>query len=272
MADSWPNRLEDHRRGARIVRREPSRGLDRAFIRQLWPTSFALALISLLSQTKAPSSPEKARIAVDMSEVASLCERARRSPTHQRSELTSSPSPVDCHLTFWKSSGDIGNPIPFQLVLASPPTARSSALAFSQLELHFNDDRPPIVVSHEESLASSRTATEFVQLGDVGDATQTPSGDHSAALSWADGSTKVFSGVVSSTKDLRLTVSCSHFSPCREMLILLPRRQISKVILTAVVGEWTLSFTLSPQAAAEPVWRLGDKSFPRQHASPTVCK
>lgn len=118
---------------------------------------------------------------------------------------------VDCHLAFWKPSGDIGQSIPFQLALTSPPNSRSSALTFSQLELHFNDDRPPVVVLHQKSLASTITTTEFVQLGDVGDATHTSSSENSAALTWADGSTKVFSGVVASAEDLNLTVSFSAF-------------------------------------------------------------
>lgn len=205
-----------------------------------------------------------------MSEVAPLRERAQRS-SQQGLGLTFLPSPVDCHLAFWKPSGDIGHSIPFQLALTSPPTARSSALVFSQLELHFNDDRPPIIITHKAHDVSPITITEFVQLGDVGDATQTPSGDHSAALSWVDGSTKVFSGVVSSAKDLNLTVSCVPSPFLQEDADLAPSLQISKVILTAVVGDWTLSFTLSPQAAEEPTWRLDEKSFPLQHASPTVC-
>ncbi|GAA6001644.1 hypothetical protein JCM10207_002245 [Rhodosporidiobolus poonsookiae] len=190
---------------------------------------FAEEVLDIL-RTKTPSSPEKASISLDMTDSAPL---------------------FDCRLAFWSPSTPVSAPVPFQLSLSSTPSSRSSALLFSQLAIHFNDDRPPVVVRNSGSETDEPAAgVERVALGDV-----TKEGKvRAAALRWADPATKVFTGSIALDRELGLTVD--------------------KVVLAASIGAWQLSLTLKPQTATredERVWFIKDKTVPLQHAEPSIC-
>ncbi|GAA5977298.1 hypothetical protein JCM11641_000058 [Rhodosporidiobolus odoratus] len=177
-------------------------------------------------RTKTPTSPEKAAISLDMSESAAL---------------------LDCRLSFWSPSVHVSELVPFQLVLASPPTSRSSGFAFSQLDIHFNDDRPPVTVYHEEASSSSLKPIQQTVLGNV-----TQEGEKKASLIWEDGSTKVFSGAIACDKEVDILVE--------------------KVVLTAHIGSWQLSLTLKPDpTTGKPVWYIKEQAMPLERAN-RVCR
>jgi hypothetical protein len=129
---------------------------------------------------------------------------------------------VDCTLAFHSPSNNVSSPVPFQLVLSSPPSSRSSGFAFSRLAIHFNDDRPPIVVEHAEDGERER-----VNLGDLSEVEM----ERQADLRWTDGGKKVFTGVVALERELDLTVrhslpfpfhSFAHLSSNRSRKSFLP--------------------------------------------------
>lgn len=102
---------------------------------------------------------------------------------------------VDCHLTFLRPSAYAAEPVPFQLVLAAPAGSRIANLAFAHLDLHLNDGRPPVRVSHREDAPTSTS------VGHVGSAQE-----RGARLRWSEGETRVLTGTVSVDRELELTV------------------------------------------------------------------
>ncbi|GAA5914419.1 hypothetical protein JCM6882_008227 [Rhodosporidiobolus microsporus] len=188
---------------------------------------YAGELLQIL-KTKTPLSPEKATILTDSADTLPL---------------------FDCRLTFHTPTTPVSTPVPFQLVLSSPPTARSSGLSFTSLDIHFNDDRPPISVQHADPAeGEGGKEVEKVNLGSVG-AEQ----ERKANLRWQNGAVKVFSGAIALDRELTLTVD--------------------KVVLHSAVGEWKLALTLRPDGGAKsPVWYVGEKTVAVTHASPSVCR
>ncbi|GJN91753.1 hypothetical protein Rhopal_004776-T1 [Rhodotorula paludigena] len=175
---------------------------------------YARRVVELL-QTQVPPAPEQARLELDMTDMAPLFE---------------------CHLAFLRPSTHTSQPVPFQLSLSAPSTARSGKLTFDHLELHFNDDRPPLRVSHAD--VAAQTAVEHVALGHVGSEQ-----DRTASLRWGAGESKVLTGSISADRELELTVE--------------------KVVLTAEIGAWTVVLTMQPERVPDTsLWRVGDKAVP----------
>lgn len=155
---------------------------------------------------------------------------------------------VDCRLAFLHDAVDTSTPIPFQLALSSLPTSRFAGLAFSRLEITFNDDRPPYVVEHRDPSAAAADVREVVNLGEAGS-----SGEKSANLAWRDGGeTKLFLGSIKVDKEIDLTV----------------RRQVrsrthNSSLPTAIAGREGRPLCVGrqldcrPQRAAEPPQRTG---------------
>lgn len=159
------------------------------------------SLLTSLLQTKTPATPENSNITIDLADAAPL--RAHFSLSAS-SPLTVSVA-VDCQIVFWKPTSDVGAPVPFQLSLASPPTARASSLVFSKLQIQFNDGRPPVVVSNAEP-SDSEGVVRYHALGEMGDGSAGIE-EVEVPLVWRDGSTKVFMGTVAAASELGLTVS-----------------------------------------------------------------
>lgn len=105
-------------------------------------------------------------------------------------------------LNFLRSTTTISTEIPFQLAVASPPQARLSGFTFDSLEIHFNDDRPPVVFSHSTE-SRNQDDTGKVERYEV----KRDVRESQADLAWRDGTTKVFFGSVSSDVAISLTVS-----------------------------------------------------------------
>ncbi|GAA5897386.1 hypothetical protein JCM8208_003259 [Rhodotorula glutinis] len=180
---------------------------------------YAQELLEIL-ETRAPP-PGKARVQLDTADIAPL---------------------LDCHLTFLRPSAHAAEPVPFQLVLAAPIGARTAHLAFAHLDLHLNDGRPPVRISHDEDAPSSTS------VGHVGSAQE-----RRARLRWSEGETRVFTGKQWVDMELELTVD--------------------KVVLVAEIGGWTVELGLPPQRAAggaeESVWYVGEKRVPLLHGGST---
>ncbi|KAI5481898.1 hypothetical protein MNV49_000175 [Pseudohyphozyma bogoriensis] len=186
-------------------------------------------------RTKTPSSPEKAFISVDMSDTATL---------------------LTCELVFWKPTANIGQAVPFQLTLAAPPGSRTSDLTFAKLAIQFSDDRQPLVFTHTEASTSSNDKNTHTHVGDLGDGSR-PTSDFSAPLLWANDSVHVFSGTMSASREVELTVSA--------------------VTLTLVEGAWTVELLLKPDIVSpSPTWRVATTSPPSRlqilHDTPWVCQ
>ncbi|GAA6036838.1 hypothetical protein JCM8097_006306 [Rhodosporidiobolus ruineniae] len=175
-------------------------------------------------RTESPASPDNNLISLDSADSAPL---------------------FDCHLTFRHPSTHVSSPVPFQLVLSSPASARSSALTFSSFDIHFNNDRPAINVKHVEGGAEGGR----VVLGKVEEERE-----RTADLRWKDGERKVFLGAVSLDRELSLTVD--------------------KVVLHASIGQWQLSLAIRPDTTKqEAVWYLKDGStVPLPHQNAYVCR
>ncbi|GAA5831856.1 hypothetical protein JCM11251_003912 [Rhodosporidiobolus azoricus] len=177
-------------------------------------------------KTKQPTAPDKSTISIDSAETLPL---------------------FDCHLTFHSPTTHVSSPVPFQLVLSSSTTSRSSGFSFSSLDIHFNDDRPSVTVTHDDSEGEGKMV-EKVNLGNV-----VEERERTARLRWQDGAKKVFTGAITLEREATLTVD--------------------KVVLFASIGEWKLALTLRPaQAEEKPVWIVGDKTAPVLHRDPSVCR
>lgn len=120
------------------------------------------------------------------------------------------PRSVDCRIVFWQPSANIGDAVPFQITLASPPGSTSAGLAFSSVAFQFSDGRAPVVVRGTDS---SEDGEGVCRLGALGEATGVRSGAEEATgkLSWPDGAAKVFSGTIAGGSESALTVSF-HFA------------------------------------------------------------
>ncbi|GAA5850035.1 hypothetical protein JCM8547_000988 [Rhodosporidiobolus lusitaniae] len=187
---------------------------------------YAAELLEVL-QTKTPATPEKAVISLDSAESAPL---------------------FDCRLSFWSPTTNVSAAVPFQLILSSRSSARSSGFTFSQLAIHFNDRRPPITVNHADDAPTSEGTVERINLGSVGEAQE-----RTASLRWKDGSTKVFTGAIALDCELDLTVE--------------------KVVLSSTIGEWRLSLSIRPDSTAEQaVWYIKEKAVPLAQADAAVCR
>ncbi|BGP36865.1 hypothetical protein JCM10449v2_000767 [Rhodotorula kratochvilovae] len=168
---------------------------------------YAQELLQIL-QTHPPA-PEKARVELDMTDVAPLLHAA--------------------------------HPVPFQLVFSAPSTSRAGTLAFSRLDVHFNDGRPAVTVAHDE------TAAGHANLGHVGSMQE-----RRAKLRWDAGERRVLVGSITVDREIELTVE--------------------KVVLTAELGGWTVALALQPDRSlpvAENVWYIGERSVPLPHAAST---
>lgn len=128
-----------------------------------------------------------------------------------------------CRINFWSSVTNIGLSTPFQLSLISPPEARSSNLNFSSLEISFNDDRLPLVITNDESILSTieGDGIDWYHLGELGEGKKEGVEGWRGRLNWLNGSTKVFTGQVSAGIELDLTVSLLDLCTCSDSLLLL---------------------------------------------------
>ncbi|GAA6055585.1 hypothetical protein JCM3770_002500 [Rhodotorula araucariae] len=167
-----------------------------------------------------PPAPENARIELDMTDVAPL---------------------LDCRLAFLRPAVHAASPVPFQLVLSAPASSRVEDLAFSRLDIQFNDGNPAVSVVHAEG------ADWCANLGHVGSAQV-----RRARLRWEAGGRRVLVGSIEVDRELELTVE--------------------KVVLAAEIGGWTVALSLQPARAlsmAENMWLIGERAVPLLHAAST---
>ncbi|BGO96780.1 hypothetical protein NBRC10513v2_000716 [Rhodotorula toruloides] len=182
-------------------------------------------------QTHSPAGAESSALSLDMTECAPL---------------------LECRLAFLHDSVDTSTPVPFQLAMSSLPTSRFACLAFSRLDITFNDDRPPICVDHRGSSDAAAVRREVVNLGEAGS-----SKERSANLAWRDGGeTKLFVGSIKVDKEIELTVE--------------------KVVLTASVGSWTVALNMRPNRidGRESGWYIEsrEKPVPLGVGDSSVCR
>jgi hypothetical protein len=127
---------------------------------------------------------------------------------------------------------------------------------------------PPIIVQDDSSLANVPNSS--VELYSI---------ESDANLSWENGSTKVFEGVVSASSPTTLTVSILyHVSLCDGPLIMSPG-QVSTATLTIVEGDWTIDLILRPDltkplASSSWYFSSGGKisSIPMMHSASSLCE
>ncbi|EMD33144.1 hypothetical protein CERSUDRAFT_118207 [Gelatoporia subvermispora B] len=135
-------------------------------------------------------------------------------------------------VVFWKPDVNVGETIPFQILLTAPSGVSMSAIPFTTLSVEFSADVPPLVIQHsaehsDEVLPQVRT----IDLGHIA----IPSSDSEeeeepriigGVLRWAPGSTVVLSGTLLS--DTPTTVS------------------VVKLHLVLQEGSWTIELPLRP--------------------------
>lgn len=177
---------------------------------------------------------------------------------------------VECRLAFLHDSVDTSTPVPFQLAMSSLPTSRFACLAFSRLDITFNDDRPPICVDHRGSSDAAAVRREVVNLGEAGS-----SKERSANLAWRDGGeTKLFVGSIKVDKEIELTVRQCRLSGPAVAHLALP--QVEKVVLTASVGSWTVALNMRPNRidGRESGWYIEsrEKPVPLGVGDSSVCR
>jgi hypothetical protein len=95
--------------------------------------------------------------------------------------------------------------VAFQLSLTAPSDIAISDLPFASLAIYFSHKEGPVVVHHNEVLAS----TAKIQRVDLGDLPLKITGEKEGYLRWKKGATILFAGTVSSDVPLTLTVG-SH--------------------------------------------------------------
>ncbi|GAA5993976.1 hypothetical protein JCM5350_003513 [Sporobolomyces pararoseus] len=208
------------------------------------PLSLPFRLAEILKSTGADSSVSEDRRAQFAEELKSiLTSRSPTTPEQASLHLASDASPILIpRLTFYKPTTTISSQIPYQLAISAPSSARLSAFTFDNLHIHFNDDRPPLIVQHSSEAASTKKKVERYEL----------KGDESFAnLRWENGATKVFFGSVSSDVAISFTVE--------------------KVVLNLSIGDWKLSVDLQLDDKGISLWYLDDERTIPLQTETTVC-
>ncbi|GAA6061932.1 hypothetical protein JCM10212_001500 [Sporobolomyces blumeae] len=153
-------------------------------------------------------------------------------------------------MTFYRSTTTISTPMPFQLSLTSPSTSRIAGFTFDSLQLFFDDDRPPVVITHRSEAETEEPLADVTRylIGDVREDVE-----RTADLRWREGTTKVFVGLVSSDQAMSLSVN--------------------KVVLELSLGGWTITSELALDAATTSAsWYLeGGQAVSLGHRTPSIC-
>ncbi|GAA5896567.1 uncharacterized protein JCM6883_006946 [Sporobolomyces salmoneus] len=147
-------------------------------------------------------------------------------------------------LNFLRPTSTISNLVPFQLAISSPSHARLSSFTFDSLEIHFNDDRPPVTVRHAPTEDSPSGKVERYEI-------KREESETKADLRWKDGTTKVFYGTVSSEVAISLTVE--------------------KVVLDLSIGEWSLAVDLQLVEKSASMWYLDRERTVPLESETSVC-
>ena len=145
------------------------------------------------------------------------------SPVTIDSETT--PLPFTCQCTFWETTADLGQLVPFQIVLASPlpaPAGSNEAISVQGACVHWSDGRGATVVRQDKTETSRKG---FVALGSVLDEKAASTG-READLTFSVDGTLVFYGSILSTKEQSL--------------------QLKKVSLQLQIGSRQLTLDLRP--------------------------
>ncbi|KAK4058130.1 hypothetical protein OIO90_000869 [Microbotryomycetes sp. JL221] len=155
-------------------------------------------------------------------------------------DMTDSLSLFECSVAFWRTEAKVGELVPFQLTLATQSEARSSNLVFDQIEIHFNDDRRPLVVSNAEGSQASGKTLEIIRI----------SGELATTrLQWVDGSSKICCAVVLARAEGILT--------------------IDTVVLKANWNGRSVNLLMKPSAAE--VWHTIEEQIQLQHGATSSC-
>jgi len=110
-------------------------------------------------------------------------------------------------LVFWSPEVKINEPAAFQLTLAAPSNASVSSLPFQSLQIQFSEGNEPIIVQHAGN--GEDISKDLVRRIDLG-AISTEGEEHKpieANLRWAQGSSLLFTGTLSSSTPRAVTVS-----------------------------------------------------------------
>ncbi|KAI0767041.1 Gryzun, putative trafficking through golgi-domain-containing protein [Fomes fomentarius] len=159
-------------------------------------------------------------------------------------DLSESKPILDSTIVFWQPEVDVGEPVPYQLLLTSHANVSLSSIPFTSLAIHFNTDIPPIIVRHSEDDPDANIpAVQRIYMGDL---VMSPVPIEpkvvEGALRWGAGTTIVLAGSVLSNLP-------THIS-------------ITKLVLTIKERSWwievpiavTTTPTLPEQAVTAPKW------------------
>ncbi len=116
---------------------------------------------------------------------------------------------VDSTIVFWEPEVDVGEPVPYQLLLTSHAHVSLSSIPFTSLAIHFNTDIPPIIVRHSEDDPDANIpAVQRIHMGDlVMSPVPIEPKEVEGALRWGAGTTIVFAGSVLSNLPTHISVS-----------------------------------------------------------------
>ncbi|GAA5922303.1 uncharacterized protein JCM15063_003254 [Sporobolomyces koalae] len=198
---------------------------------------------ALLAPTSTVSTDRRAQFAQELKSI--LLTHAPESPEQAKIHFGADLSPIlSPRLSFLHTTATIASRVPFQLAISSPATARLSEFTFDTLTVHFNDDRPPLVIQNSTEPASDHDDVErYAISGEQGQTT--------ASLRWNDGTTKVFYGTVSAESAVKLS--------------------IDKITLGLSIGSWTLSADLALSETTQGVWYLEKSRTVPLEGDRSVC-
>ncbi|GAA5947145.1 hypothetical protein JCM3765_002176 [Sporobolomyces pararoseus] len=198
---------------------------------------------NLIAPDSSVSEDRRAQFAEELKSI--LTSRSPETAEQASLHFASDSSPILIpRLSFLKPTTTISSQIPYQLAISAPSSARLAAFAFDNLNIYFNDDRPPLVVQNSAGVKSTTSEIERYELRGCGSQTE-------ANLRWENGTTKVFFGTVSSDVAISLT--------------------LEKVVLNLSIGEWKLSIDLQLDDKSNSVWYLdNERTIPLQSET-TVC-
>ncbi|KAF5317621.1 hypothetical protein D9758_018225 [Tetrapyrgos nigripes] len=102
----------------------------------------------------------------------------------------------DTSVVFWSPEVKINEPAAFQLTLTAPSNTKIDSLPFKSLEIQFSEGVEPITFTHVNDDSATKLSVRRIDLGDVATREQRTV---EANLRWSEGSSVVFTGMISSS-------------------------------------------------------------------------
>ncbi|KAF8514641.1 Foie gras liver health family 1-domain-containing protein [Hysterangium stoloniferum] len=164
-------------------------------------------------------------------DLAAILETTSPTSTSMKIDLTEYNSLFHSSCVFWQGEVDLSQRAPFQLHLKAPNSISLAVLPFVSLRIEFSGGYSPVFIKHRQSAGIIKPQSlQLVQLGFIQvQSVANTEQELVADLQWSLGSTMVLTGSLAS--DVPINVA------------------ISRVILTAVKGNWDIELTFSPSVS-----------------------